>query len=193
MAYDYYALLSRMKNIYRWNLMRNTKRESLSEHSFEVALIAHALAVIGNKRLGANHNADRCATAALFHDTSEILTGDLPTPVKYYNPEIKEAYAKVEEIAEKKLLSLLPDDIKEEVAPLYVPDADTKAILKAADRISALIKCIEETAMGNREFSAAKESILKSIKALNCKEADIFIEEFLDSYSLTLDEQNSTL
>ncbi len=193
MASNFYALLSRMKNIYRWNLMRNTRRESLSEHSFEVALIAHALAVIGNKRLGKNLNADRCASAALFHDTSEILTGDMPTPVKYYNPEIKEAYKKVESVAEEKLLSMLPNDIKEEIAPLYSPEDDIKKIIKAADRISALIKCIEETAMGNKEFSAAKQSILDSIKEMKLTEADIFIEEFLESYSLTLDEQNGCL
>ena len=193
MASNFYALLSRMKNIYRWNLMRNTKRESLSEHSFEVSLIAHALAVIGNKRLGKTLNADRCASAALFHDTSEILTGDMPTPVKYYNPEIKEAYKKVESIAEEKLLSMLPNDIKDEIAPLYNPESDIKKIIKAADRISALIKCIEETAMGNKEFSAAKQSILDSVKEMNCAEADIFIEEFLESYSLTLDEQNGCL
>lgn len=193
MASNFYALLSRMKNIYRWNLMRNTKRESLSEHSFEVSLIAHALAVIGNKRLGKTLNADRCASAALFHDTSEILTGDMPTPVKYYNPEIKEAYKKVESVAEEKLLSMLPNDIKEEIAPLYNPENDIKKIIKAADRISALIKCIEETAMGNKEFSAAKQSILDSVKEMNCAEADIFIEEFLESYSLTLDEQNGCL
>ncbi len=193
MASNFYALLSRMKNIYRWNLMRNTRRESLSEHSFEVALIAHALAVIGNKRLGKSLNADRCASAALFHDTSEILTGDMPTPVKYYNPEIKQAYKKVENIAEEKLLSMLPQDIKEDIAPLYNPQEDIKRILKAADRISALIKCIEETAMGNKEFSAAKQSIIDSIQQMDCDEANIFIEEFLGSYSLTLDEQNGSL
>lgn len=193
MASDFYALLSRMKNIYRWNLMRNTRRESLSEHSFEVALIAHALAVIGNRRLGKSLDANLCASCALFHDTSEILTGDMPTPVKYFNPEIKEAYKKVECVAEEKLISLLPEDLKQDIKPLYEPDKDVRQIIKAADRISALIKCIEETAMGNKEFSAAKQSILDSIKRLDCKEANIFIDEFLDSYRLTLDEQNGTL
>ena len=193
MANHFYAILSRMKNIDRWSLMRNTRKESLCEHSFEVSLIAHALAVIGNKRLNKNINADLCASSALFHDTSEILTGDMPTPVKYYNPEIKEAYKKVENVANAKLLSMLPSDLKEEIEPLYNPTGEIKTLIKAADRISALIKCIEETAMGNKEFSAAKQSILDSIKEMNCKEADIFIEEFLESYSLTLDEQNAIL
>ncbi len=190
MASDFYAFLSRMKNIYRWGLMRNTTQESLSEHSFEVALIAHALAVIGNKRLGKNYDANLCATAALFHDTSEILTGDLPTPVKYYNPEIKEAYKKIEVVAEQKLISMLPEDFKDEIAPLYNTDDDTRAIIKAADKISALIKCIEETSMGNKEFAAAKEGLLLKVKNCGLEEANIFISEFLDSYSLPLDKQN---
>lgn len=187
---DFYAFLSRMKNIYRWGLMRNTTRESLSEHSFEVAIIAHALAVIGNKRLGKNYDANLCAAAALFHDTSEILTGDLPTPVKYYNPEIKEAYKKVEKIAEDKLLSMLPSDIKEEVAPFYNTSEEVTAIIKAADKISALIKCIEETSMGNKEFTAAKDGLLEKVKNCGLEEANIFLNEFIESYSLPLDEQN---
>ncbi len=189
MKSNYYAVLSRMKNIYRWGLMRNTRRESLSEHSFEVAIIAHALAVINNKRLGGSINPERCATAALFHDTSEIITGDMPTPVKYYNDEIKNAYKKVEKIAEDQLVSMLPDDLKEEFLPLYTPDAETLKIVKAADKISALIKCIEETAMGNKEFAAAKKANEKAVKSLKMKEVDIFLNEFIDGFSLTLDEQ----
>lgn len=189
MSSNYYAILSRMKNIYRWGLMRNTKSESLSEHSFEVAVIAYALAVLGNKRLSGNNDAYKCAAAALFHDTSEIFTGDLPTPVKYYNPEIKEAYKKVEKVAEDKLISMLPADLRGDFTPLYSTDENTARLVKAADRLSALIKCIEETSMGNKEFAAAKKSIFESVYALGCKEAELFIEEFLDSYSLTLDEQ----
>ena len=189
MSKDYYAYLSRMKNIYRWGLMRNTRRESLSEHSFEVALVAHALGVINNVRLGGSVNPEHLATVALFHDTSETLTGDMPTPVKYYNPEIKAAYKMVETVAEEKLLSMLPDDFKACYKPLYDMDDQTKAFVKAADRISALIKCIEETAMGNREFESAKASIEKSIRNLNLAEADIFLDEFIESYALTLDEQ----
>jgi len=190
MKSNYYAMLSRMKNIYRWGLMRNTRRESLSEHSFEVALIAHALAVINNERLGGKIDANYCATAALFHDTSEIITGDMPTPVKYHNPEIRDAYKKVEKIAEDKLISMLPEDLRETFVPLYQPEEDVEKIIKAADRISALIKCIEETDMGNKEFKEAKVSIEKSVRSLNLKEADIFLDEFIEGFSLTLDEQN---
>lgn len=190
MKSNYYAVLSRMKNIYRWGLMRNTRRESLSEHSFEVALIAHALAVINNERLGGDIDPNLCATAALFHDTSEIITGDMPTPVKYHNPEIREAYKKVEKIAENKLIDMLPSDMQATFCELYEPKESVKRIIKAADRISALIKCIEETEMGNKEFKEAKKTIEKSVKELNIKEADIFLSEFIDGFSLTLDEQN---
>ncbi|MBE6729254.1 MAG: 5'-deoxynucleotidase [Ruminococcaceae bacterium] len=190
MKSNYYAVLSRMKNIYRWGLMRNTRNESLSEHSFEVAVIAHALAVINNKRLGGNFNAEHCATVALFHDTSEIITGDMPTPVKYYNMEIRDAYKKIEKIADEKLISMLPEDMKDEFLGLYNPDEQTEKIVKAADRISALIKCIEETEMGNKEFAAAKKSIEKSVKELKMPEVDIFLKEFIDGFKLTLDEQN---
>lgn len=193
MASNFYAVLSRMKNIYRWNLMRNTKRESLCEHSYETAVIAHALALIGNNRLEKNYDANLCAVSALFHDTSEILTGDMPTPVKYFNPEIKEAYKKVESVAEEKLITMLPDYMKKDISELYHTDKSCEKLVKAADKLSALIKCIEETAMGNTEFSAAKESILNSVNSMHCEEADIFIEEFLGSYSLTIDEQNVTL
>lgn len=190
MKSNYYAVLSRMKNIYRWGLMRNTRRESLSEHSFEVALISHALAVINNERLGGNLDPNLCATAALFHDTSEIITGDMPTPVKYHNPEIRDAYKKVEKVAEDKLISMLPDDMRNTFNSLYKPDEQTAKIIKAADRISALIKCIEETEMGNKEFKEAKISIEKSVRELNMKEVDIFLDNFLDGFTLTLDEQN---
>ncbi len=190
MKSNYYAVLSRMKNIYRWGLMRNTRRETLTEHSYEVAVISHALAVINKERLGGNADPQLCATAALFHDTSEIITGDMPTPVKYHNPEIRDAYKRVEKIAEDKLISMLPEDLRKEFLPLYSPDEQTRKIVKAADRISALIKCIEETEMGNKEFKAAKKSIEKSVKELNMKEADIFLSEFIDGFSLTLDEQN---
>ncbi len=190
MKSNYYAVLSRMKNIYRWGLMRNTRRESLSEHSFEVALVAHALAVINNVRLGGDIDPNLCATAALFHDTSEIITGDMPTPVKYHNPEIRDAYKKVEKIAENKLIDMLPEDMQPTFTALYEPNERVEKIIKAADRISALIKCIEETEMGNKEFKEAKKTIEKSVKDLKLSEADIFLSEFIDGFSLTLDEQN---
>ncbi len=189
MSYHYYAMLSRMKNIYRWGLMRNTRNENLSEHSLEVAVIAHALAVIKNRRLGGRLDQNAVAAAAMLHDTSEIITGDMPTPIKYYNPEIKSAYKKIEAVATDKLLSMLPEDLRGDYAELYEPSEEVKAIIKAADKLSALIKCIEELNMGNREFSAAYKSTKETVEAMGMPEADIFMNEFMESYSLTLDEQ----
>ncbi len=187
----FYAMLSRMKYIYRWGLMRNTRGENLSEHSLEVAFVAHALAVIGNKRLGKSYDPYYAAAVAMFHDTSEIITGDMPTPIKYYNPDIKNAYKDIERAAEDRLLDMLPDDIRSEYIPLYRPDGETERLVKAADKISALIKCIEETGMGNREFAVALDSTKKSIEDMRLPEADIFLNEFAKSYSLSLDEQNN--
>ena len=181
-------MMSRMKNIYRWGLMRNTRRENLSEHSLEVAQIAHALAIIGNKRFGGKTNPCYVATVAMYHDTTEIITGDMPTPIKYYNEEIKGAYKQIEAEASNQLKNMLPEDFKDEFSKIYNPDNETERLVKAADKISALIKCIEEINMGNREFAVAKETIEKAIKNMNCPEANAFIEEFLDSFSLTLDE-----
>lgn len=184
-------MLSRMKNINRWGLMRNVRNENLCEHSFETAVIAHALAEIANNRLGAELDADKIAVCALFHDTTEILTGDMPTPVKYYNEDIKKAYKQVEKTAQDKLLSLLPDYLKNSYSRVYETDIITESYVKAADKLSALIKCIEELSMGNKEFESAKKSTEKSIKELNLEAADIFLKEFIPSYSLTLDEQNN--
>ena len=185
----FYALMSRMKNIYRWGLMRNTRSENLSEHSLEVAQIAHALAIINRKRL--NGNADPCfaATVALFHDTTEIITGDMPTPIKYYNDEIKTAYKQIEATAQNQLLEMLPDDFLGDFNKIYNPDELTERLVKAADKISALIKCIEELNMGNREFAVAEKSIRKGIKNLKCEEANVFINEFIPAFSLSIDEQ----
>lgn len=152
MSYHFYAMLSRMKNIYRWGLMRNTKQESLSEHTLETAFVAHALSLIHNNRFGGNVDADRMAVLALFHDTSEIITGDMPTPIKYYNPEIKKVYKEIEKVAEDKLLSMLPDYLSDDLAKVYSDIDDTaRLIIKAADKISAYIKCIEELKMGDRK------------------------------------------
>ncbi len=191
MSYHFYAMLSRMKNIYRWGLMRNTKQESLSEHTLETAFVAHALALIYNNRFGGDVNADRIAVLALFHDTSEIITGDMPTPIKYYNPEIKKVYKEIEKVAEDKLISMLPDYLRDDIGELY-NDSDNTArlIIKAADKISAYIKCLEELKMGNEEFRTAKESTEKAIKALGFPAADVFMEEFIPSFMLSLDEQN---
>ena len=191
MQSHYYAILSRMKNINRWGLMRNTRQENLSEHSLEVAVIAHALAIIGKKRFGKNVSPEKIAVAAIFHDTSEIITGDMPTPIKYYNPEIKEAYKKIEAVAEDQLISMLPTDFKEEFTEIYHPDQDTAKYVKAADKISALIKCIEEIKMGNMEFKDAESSTKAAISMLDMPEVEIFMSEFIESYYLTLDEQRS--
>lgn len=191
MSYHFYAMMSRMKNIHRWGLMRNTRPENLSEHSLEVAFIAHALAVIGNKRFGKKFDANAIAVSAMFHDTSEIITGDMPTPIKYYNANIKNTYKEIEKIAEDRLISLLPEDMSSDFEPIYNPDDESERIIKAADKISALVKCIEERNSGNSEFISAEKTTLDSIKSMNLPEADVFINEFLDSYSLTLDELKS--
>ena len=190
MNYHFYAMLSRMKNIYRWGLMRNTKPENLSEHSLEVAFIAHALAVIHNRRFGGSVDANKIATMAMFHDTTEIITGDMPTPIKYYNPEIRTVYKQIEAVAGERLLNMLPSDLRGDFEEFYNLDEQSERFIKAADKLSALIKCIEELNMGNREFSAAKESTYKAVKAMNLPEAEVFLEEFIESFSLPLDEQN---
>lgn len=187
----FYAFLSRMKYINRWALMRNTNEETLSQHSHEVAAVAYALCVIGNKRYGKNYNCERASLLGLYHDMPEILTGDMPTPVKYFNPEIKEAYKKVEKVAAEKLLDTLPEDLREDFDFLFNKkdeDRELWRIIKAADKISALIKCIEERKAGNMEFAKAEASTLESVKEMNMPEADDFINEFLPGFELTLDQ-----
>lgn len=186
----FYAMLFRMKYIDRWALMRNTRKENLSEHTLETAFIAHAIAVIDNKRFGGSVNAERAAVLAMFHDTPEIITGDLPTPVKYYSSEIKNAYNEMEKSAVKRLTELLPDDLKPEFEDIY-KEADDKLlkIVKAADKISALIKCRDEIMLGNTEFSIAEKSTLEAVKALNLPAADAFLDIFSESFSLPLDAQ----
>ena len=191
MNYHFYAMLSRMKNIYRWGLMRNTKNENLSEHSLEVAFIAHALAIIDNQKFGGNVSPEKAAVAAMFHDTSEIITGDMPTPIKYYNPQIKEVYKQIESVAEDKLISYLPDYMQQDITKIYKETGrDIKTLVKAADKISAYIKCLEEIKMGNSEFTVAAESTKNAVLALNCPEANVFLEDFIKSFSLCLDELN---
>lgn len=191
----FFAQLARMKYIHRWGLMRNTRPENLSEHSLDVAILAHALCVINNKRFGGNLDASRAALLGLFHDAGEILTGDLPTPVKYHNPEIKRAYKQVEHVAEDKLLTYLPEDLRCEYLPLIDQQDENPEllrILKAADKLSALIKCLEEKNQGNREFDQAYLSIRQTLREMQMPEVDCFMEEFLDSFKLTLDEQQNT-
>lgn len=191
MKNGFFAMISRMKYINRWALMRNEHSENLAEHSFEVAVIAHTLTVIGNKRLGKNLDSERAAFLGLYHDAPETLTGDLPTPVKYYNDEVREAYRTIEDIACDSLVDMLPEDFKDIFTPAFRPDekdAELFRYVKAADKISALIKCLEEKKAGNSEFTFAAQGALKAIEKLNLEEADIFVKEFLPSYELTLDE-----
>ena len=191
MKNGFFAMASRMKYINRWALMRNEHGENLSEHSFEVAVIAHALAVIRNKRFGGNINGERAALLGLYHDMPETLTGDMPTPVKYYSEEVRLAYKTVEDTACKSLVAMLPEEFRDAFEPMLVQqegDEELWKLVKAADKISALIKCIEEKKAGNSEFVKAAESTRNSIKKLSLPEAEIFVEEFLPAYELTLDE-----
>jgi len=173
--------------------MKNSQRESLSVHTLDTAVIAHALGILRNRRFGGNCNVERLVLLAIYHDCSEILTGDLPTPIKYYNPDIKAAYKNIEIVANEKLLGMLPEDMRPDYEPLFNhsgEDPELLKLLKAADKISALIKCVEEENSGNKEFSKAKLSILNSIEDMRLPEADTFISEFLPSYGLTIDELN---
>ena len=187
----FFAFSSRTKYIYRWALMRNTEQESLAEHTLEVATRAHALAVIGNKRFGKSYDAERAAVLALYHDTPEIITGDMPTPVKYNSDEMHSEFQKIENAACEKLLNMLPDDLRDEFSPMFFKtkeDEELWALVKAADKLSALIKCIEERKAGNAEFKMAEKSTRQLIKKLGCPECDVFTEEFLPAYELTLDQ-----
>ena len=186
----FFAVISRMKYIDRWALMRNTINENISEHPLETAFIAHALALIRNERFGGNVNAERCALLAMFHDTTEIITGDLPTPIKYYSKEIKGAYREVEQKAKETLLGYLPDDLKKYYDPLFCKteeEAELWKLVKGADKLSALIKCIEERKMGNTDFLSAEKATLETISKLDIPEVDVFMEEFIPAYDLTLD------
>ncbi|MBQ5953244.1 MAG: 5'-deoxynucleotidase [Lachnospiraceae bacterium] len=189
---SFFAMMSRMKYIDRWALMRNSQEENVSEHSLEVAMLAHALCVIGNKRLGKTLNADRAAVIALYHDATEIITGDMPTPVKYFDREIRAAYRRIEDDAADKLLSQLPEDLRVEYKSYLLPDEEEEAslleLVKAADKLSALIKCLEEEKGGNREFAKAEKTTREKLTEMHLPEVDIFLLEFLPAYSCTLDE-----
>ncbi|MCM1114029.1 MAG: 5'-deoxynucleotidase [Clostridium sp.] len=188
---NFFAMVNRMKLIDRWALMRNTSKENIAEHSHSVAVIAHALALIGNKKFDKSYNADRAAILALYHDTTEVITGDMPTPVKYYNDDIKNVYKDIEHIAGERLLEMLPEEFKEDYRPFFEVQENDKELwklVKAADKISALIKCIEENRMGNREFEIALKSQEKKINSIEIPEVKYFTEHFLPAYYLTLDE-----
>ena len=189
--HHFFAMMSRMKYIERWALMRNSIPENISEHSLEVSMLAHALAVIGNRRFGKSLNAEKAALIGLYHDSTEILTGDMPTPVKYYNPAIREAYRQVEESACTKLLEMLPEDLRDEYSSLLLSEDESLEwrIVKAADKISALIKCIEELSQGNREFASARKATEQSIRGMGLPAAEEFLEKYIPAYELPLDDQ----
>jgi len=187
----FYAMLSRMKYINRWGLMRNTRNENLCEHSLEVAFIAHALGIINNVVCGGEIPAERLAILGMYHDVTEIITGDMPTPIKYYNPVIRDAYKEVETVARDELLSSLPDEISSRYSMLLSEseeEAELWRYVKAADKLSALIKCIEEEQMGNSDFAEARKTIENTLENMNMKEVDYYMEEFLPAYKMTIDE-----
>ena len=190
---NFFAMHSRMKYINRWALMRNTSSENISEHCSDVAAIAHALAVIKNVRYGGNLNCERAAFLGLYHDMPEIITGDMPTPVKYHSMDLRRAFAEVEEKASEKLLSMLPEDMREYYKSAFFPGNEDEYLwktVKAADKISALIKCIEEEKAGNKEFTKAYESTKKALDEMNMPECNDFIRDFIPGFYLSLDEQN---
>ena len=189
MDHSFFAYIFRMRYIARWALMRNTRTENVEEHSYEVAVLAHALAVIGRDVFHKDLDPDKAAVAALFHDAPEIITGDMPTPIKYYNPDIKTAYRQVEAVAQDKLLSMLPG----ELIPAYEPlvresDGQVRRYVKAADKLSAYIKCVEELKAGNTEFKKAAEQTRAALEDMGMEELDYFMEQFLPAFALTLDE-----
>ena len=192
MKYHFYAYMSRLKDIRRWNLMRNTREENVQEHSHSVALIAHALVLIKNKLFGGDVNEKDVLAYAVYHDANEVITGDLPTPVKYFSAEIKDSYRHIEKFANDRLMGMLPETIAKEVAPYVCGEVspDVRMIVKAADKLCAYIKCIEERKSGNREFERASASTQKAIKQLNMPEVEYFMEHFLPSFEMTLDELN---
>ena len=191
MPYPFFAMLSRMRYINRWGLMRNTFQENIQEHSHQVAVLAHALAVIQNRFYGGQVDPGTVAVAALYHDASEILTGDMPTPIKYDNPDIKVAYKQVESMAEQKLLSMLPEELRCDFdEAVTIPDPDVHAIVKAADKLSAYIKCVEELKAGNTEFKKAKEQTYAALCQNPIPALKYFMEHFLPGFELTLDELN---
>lgn len=185
---DFYALLFQMKNITRWGLMYNTRTENLSEHSMECAVLAHALALIGNEHFGKNYDANRILSAALFHDMNEVLTGDLPTPVKYYNDKIKDSYKEIERISLEKMFSLLDDETARAYNELLTLSEEETKLVKGADKLCAYIKCLQELERGNREFSSARVYNEHSLKELRIPEVDFFLQHYVSSFTKNIDE-----
>ena len=189
MPESFFPMIARMRYINRWGLMRNTQPENIQEHSHQVAVLAHALAVIRNEQFGGRLDPGAVAVAALYHDASEILTGDMPTPIKYDNPAIRDAYKDVEAVAEGKLLHMLPPELQGVYEPILTEaDPEIRQVVKAADKLSAHIKCVEELKAGNNEFREAAGQTLRALTGYGLPEVDYFLETFMDSFSLTLDE-----
>ncbi len=186
----FFAMLARMKHIRRWGLMRCVQEENIQEHSLRVSMIAHGLALIAVRRFNKSVNPERVALLAMFHDAAEVLTGDLPTPIKYFNPRIKTAFNEIEDVSADKLVSYVPDDLRADYEPLLKCAGSDEEILfvKAADKLCAYLKCIEELAAGNTEFAKAKKALYDSIVNLKMPEVEMFLKEFVPSFSLTLDE-----
>lgn len=193
MDYNFFALISRMRYIQRWSLMRNSIEENIQEHSHMVAVIAHALGVIRRDVLGTPCDPNACAAVALYHDASEILTGDLPTPIKYHDSSITEAYHKVEDVAFEKLIEMLPVEMQNAYKPIMTGEVEKEyhPLVKAADKLSAYIKCIEERKAGNNEFRLAEAQSLEALKNMGLSEVDYFIEHFIPAFEKTLDELGS--
>ncbi len=188
--FKFFAFINRMKYIKRWSLMRSIREENIMEHSHQVAVIAHALALVKNKMYGGNVDVNKVVLFAQYHEVGEVITGDLPTPIKYFNPEIKSAYKDLEKNACERILNMLPEDLKDEYKQYVMPDSDCEEykIVKCADRLAAYLKCVEEVKAGNSEFKKAKSSIGSELKSLKQPEVVYFLKEFAPSYELTLDE-----
>ena len=190
MPYHFFAYMNRMKYIRRWGLMRNTKIENDMEHVFQTAMIAHAIALLGNARYEREYDAEHIAVLGMYHDASEVITGDLPTPIKHNNPAIKKEYHKLESIAQKRLLTMLSADIMPDYEPLIEPDETSEEwrVVKAADKISAYIKCVEERSAGNREFEQAEVTTLAAIRKIDLPEVQDFMDEYVPGFGMSLDE-----
>ncbi|MDY2842002.1 MAG: 5'-deoxynucleotidase [Candidatus Borkfalkiaceae bacterium] len=188
--YKFFAFLSRMKHIKRWSLMRSVREENIMEHSQQVAVIAHALALLSNKYFGGNVNVEKTVLLAQYHETGEVITGDLPTPIKYFNPEIRDAYKDLEKNACVKILDMLPEDLRDDYREYVIQDENTeeRRLVKLADRLAAYLKCVEEIKAGNSEFKKAKATIEKELKGARRPEVDYFLKEFAPAFELTLDE-----
>lgn len=189
----YFAYLARLKYILRWGLMRNTRAENTQEHSLQVAMVAHALAVIRNRLYGGSVDPERTALLAVFHDAEEVITGDVPTPIKYFNPRVAEAMDGIREVARERLLAMLPAALRPDYRELFFPaqnDAAEWRLVKLADRLTAYLKCVEEAKAGNEEFARAEQAIRADLEAVEEPEVGYFLETFAPSFQLTLDELN---